>query len=137
MSKYGVFSGLYFPVFGLNIDIYAEFIPNTRKYVPEKTPYLDTFHSVSFRCSIYVKFPSMIPKGKIKESIIILNLFKFHFIKGKGTGMSKSLFSLWSETYLWPCQKSMIELIREYSTDNGFKGLPSGLRQFLATESLL
>ena len=29
MSKYGVFSGPYFPVFG-----------------PEKTPYLDTFHAV-------------------------------------------------------------------------------------------
>ena len=30
------FSGLYFPVFGLNM----------RKYGPEKTPYLDSFHSV-------------------------------------------------------------------------------------------
>ena len=29
VSKYGVFSGPYFPVFG-----------------PEKTPYLDTFHAV-------------------------------------------------------------------------------------------
>ena len=33
MSKYGVFSGLHFPVFGLN----------TGKYGPEETPYLDTF----------------------------------------------------------------------------------------------
>ena len=33
MSKYGVISGLYFPVFGLN----------TEKYRPEITPYLDTF----------------------------------------------------------------------------------------------
>ena len=33
MSKYGVFSGLHFPTFGL-------------KYRPEKTPYLDTFHAV-------------------------------------------------------------------------------------------
>ena len=31
MSKYRVFSGLYFPVFG-----------------PEKTPYLDTFHAVHY-----------------------------------------------------------------------------------------
>ena len=30
------FSGLYFPVFGLN----------TGKYGPGKTPYLDTFHAV-------------------------------------------------------------------------------------------
>ena len=32
------FSGPYFPVFGLN----------TGKYGPEKTPYLDTFHTVLF-----------------------------------------------------------------------------------------
>ena len=36
MSKQGVFSGAYFPVFGLN----------TEKYGPEKTLYLDTFHAV-------------------------------------------------------------------------------------------
>ena len=33
----GVFSGPYFSVFS----------PNSRKYVPEKTPYLDTFHTVT------------------------------------------------------------------------------------------
>ena len=33
MSKYGVFSGPYFPVFN----------PNTGTYRPENTPYLDTF----------------------------------------------------------------------------------------------
>ena len=36
MFKYGVFSGPYFPVFS----------PKTVKYVPEKTPYLDNFHTV-------------------------------------------------------------------------------------------
>ena len=36
MSKYGVISSPYFPVFKLN----------TRKYGPEVTPYLDTFHAV-------------------------------------------------------------------------------------------
>ena len=36
MSKYGVISGPYFPVFN----------PNTGKYRPEITPYLDTFHVV-------------------------------------------------------------------------------------------
>ena len=36
VPKYGVFSGPYFPVFGLN----------TGKYGPEKTPYLDTFHAL-------------------------------------------------------------------------------------------
>ena len=43
VSKYGVISGLYFPVFGLNTEIYC---PNTCKYGPEITPYLDTFHTV-------------------------------------------------------------------------------------------
>ena len=38
MSKYGVISGLYFPVFGLNTKIY--------EVEPEITPYLDIFHAV-------------------------------------------------------------------------------------------
>ena len=36
VSKYGVFSDPYFPVFS----------PNTGKYGPEITPYLNTFHAV-------------------------------------------------------------------------------------------
>ena len=36
VSKYGVISGPYFPVSS----------PNTGKYGPEITPYLDTFHTV-------------------------------------------------------------------------------------------
>ena len=36
VSKYGVFSGSYFPVFS----------PNMGKYGPEKTPHLDIFHAV-------------------------------------------------------------------------------------------
>ena len=38
VSKYGVIFGPYFPVFS----------PNTGKYGPEITPYLDTFHAVSW-----------------------------------------------------------------------------------------
>ena len=41
VSKCGDFSGPYFPEFGL------EFSPNTGKYGPEITPYLDTFHAVT------------------------------------------------------------------------------------------
>ena len=47
-SKYGVFSGWYFPVFGLNKEIYevnSVINPNGEKYGPEKTPYLDTLFS--------------------------------------------------------------------------------------------
>ena len=51
MSKYGVISDPYFPVFGLA----------TGKYEPEITPYLDTFHAVIrlqfdlLRCVLAVK----------------------------------------------------------------------------------
>ena len=41
MFKYGIFSGPYFPVFELN----------TGKYGPEKTQYLDSFHTVLIRLS--------------------------------------------------------------------------------------
>ena len=53
--KYGVFSGLYFPVFGLN----------TVKYGPEKYPYLDTFHAAQYKKCMWVSrnyliyFPSL------------------------------------------------------------------------------
>ena len=36
VSKYGVISGPYFPVFS----------PNVEKYGPDITPYLETFHAV-------------------------------------------------------------------------------------------
>ena len=39
------FSGPFFLVFGLNMEIYL-FSPNTGKYGPEKTLYLDTFQAV-------------------------------------------------------------------------------------------
>ena len=52
MSKYGIFSGPYFAVFGLNMEQYLSvFSPNAGKYGPEKTPYLDTFYAVN-SCSI-------------------------------------------------------------------------------------
>ena len=43
MSKYGAFFGPYFPVFTPQISAFS---PNTEKYGPGKTPYLDTFHAV-------------------------------------------------------------------------------------------
>ena len=44
-SKYGNFSGPYFPVSGLN----------TGKYGPEKTSYLDTFHEVRWNSFVTVQ----------------------------------------------------------------------------------
>ena len=54
MSKYGVISGPYFPVFN----------PNTGKYGPEITPYLDTFHA-SKQPSF---FPKIVPISGIVEA---------------------------------------------------------------------
>ena len=50
VSKYGVFSGPYFPVFRLNTEIYGVnlFIQSEyRKIRTRKTPYLDTFCAVT------------------------------------------------------------------------------------------
>ena len=46
------FSSPYFPAFGLNMERYLvslRFSPNVGKYGLEKTPYLDTFHTVKER----------------------------------------------------------------------------------------
>ena len=54
------FSDPYFPVFGLNTDIYGvnlgNFSPNLGKYGLEKTPYLDTFHAVQYTNTIAFEF---------------------------------------------------------------------------------
>ena len=49
MSRYGVFSGRYFSVLGMNTEIYGvnrRIQSKYRKYGPEKIPYSDTFHSL-------------------------------------------------------------------------------------------
>ena len=66
MSKYGVFSVPYFPVFGLKTEIYEVFSPNTGKYGPEKTLYLGTFHAMSHHTTGYenitlIVYCNMIP----------------------------------------------------------------------------
>ena len=48
VPKYAVFSGPYFPVVGLNTEIYSVFSSNKGKQGPEKTLYLDTFHARQF-----------------------------------------------------------------------------------------
>ena len=67
MSKYGVFSGPYFPVFGLNIE----------KYEPEKTPYLDTFHAVLTNANDQISRKSR----RIIICIIIRNLLNLSFVR--------------------------------------------------------
>ena len=58
VSKYGVISGPYFPVFRLN----------TGNYGPEITPYLDSFHAVNFRTSEEMKQKSSFLLSKEKLS---------------------------------------------------------------------
>ena len=43
MSKYGVFSGLYFPAFTPYLSLLS---PNVGKYGPKKTTYWETFHAL-------------------------------------------------------------------------------------------
>ena len=50
MSKKGVFSGPYFPAFEMNTERYFVLLriqSKCGKYGPEKTPHLDTFHTVA------------------------------------------------------------------------------------------
>ena len=59
MPKYGVISGPHFPVFR----------PNTRKYGPEITPYLDTFHAVDTENYRYLEHdPNTENNATVKES---------------------------------------------------------------------
>ena len=51
VSKFGVFSGLYFPAFGLSISPYS--IRMRKNTNQKKTRYLDTFHAV---CTFHNKY---------------------------------------------------------------------------------
>ena len=98
VSKYGVF-GPYFPVFGLDTEIYCVnllFTPNTVKYGPEKTPHLNPFHAVvnfpwhgTFACvsALTVFYKIGITKHKWNGKIAMLR-------KGFGGGKPSSNFSL-------------------------------------------
>ena len=82
VSKYGVFSGPYFPAFGLNMDqkklriwtlltqcdfkkmsircsYLSVFSQNVGKYEPEKTLYLDTFNAVWLKENVHKIFVSL------------------------------------------------------------------------------
>ena len=58
VSKYGVFSGLYFLVFGLNYSLNLRFQSHYRKIRIRKTPYLDTFHAVRMKLNLEENSPS-------------------------------------------------------------------------------
>ena len=78
MSKYGVISGPYFPIFGLNTSIQSTernteylsvFSPNTGKYGQEITQYLDTFHAVWI-----VQVSQCITKSQMGSYIVLVFL---------------------------------------------------------------
>ena len=83
MSKYGVFSGLYFPVFGLNRD-------------QKKIPYLDTFHAINVSIRIQIRMFTEMDSSKIHIYIIKLFLkWKWHSIVAlQFPGISTKTFSL-------------------------------------------
>ena len=62
--NYGVFSGPYFPVFS----------PNTGKYGPEKTPYLDTFHTVADELFLDWNTSAAICSWTVRHIIALLGL---------------------------------------------------------------
>ena len=65
VSKYLVISGSYFPVFS----------PNTGKYGPEITPYLDSFHAVIYcRRASYV-YSKACQAYKMEQFLKIVNEF--------------------------------------------------------------
>ena len=47
MSKYGIFSGLYFPAFGLNTERYAVSVRMHENTGTTETPNTDTFYAVT------------------------------------------------------------------------------------------
>ena len=78
MSKYGVFSGLYFLVFS----------PNAGKYEPEKTPHLDTFHAVVFyQKAVLNNFVKLMLKHLIRAT---QSIFSTEAVAGKLRG--KTMF---------------------------------------------
>ena len=76
VSKYGVISGRYFSVFGLNIG----------KYGPEITPYLDTFHAVTHVSS----FMSMARSSR--RDVLCKKCVLRKFEKFTGKHLCRSLF---------------------------------------------
>ena len=65
----GIISGPYFPVFGLDTEIYTN--PNAGKYGPEITPYLDAFHAVViFYLPVFAQSFTYWEYGTVKGTLI-------------------------------------------------------------------
>ena len=84
MSKYRVFPGPYFPVFGLNTEIQGVNLgiqSQYRKMRTRKTPYLDTFHAVIIAWLFiqYVLSKKMLTENNINNYLMDMFLFIYLF----------------------------------------------------------
>ena len=81
MSKYGVLSGPYFPVFGLNAERYEVSLriqSECRKIRIKKSPYLDTFHAVNLRESkLVISHNKRLLLETLGESVLVNNLLEY------------------------------------------------------------
>ena len=96
VSKYGVFSGPYFPVFGLN----------TEKYGPERTPYFHTFHVIKNCHTNHIFFRALdYERWKVKQVINKLKVvIEITFSVGLCT------YDLWKLKQVINKQKIVIEI---------------------------
>ena len=99
VSKYGVYSGPYFPAFGLNTERYFVFSPNAGKYGPEKTPYLDTFS-----CSVCTLLLSLLGSQMLTRQVristqILLNTFTLSRLQ-EFTRYTINTFITWQKIWL-------------------------------------
>ena len=103
MSKYGALSGPYFPAFGLN----------TGKYGPGKTPYLNTFHTVS----VYY-----LPRSLYKKS----RLLKTSNIRRKTTFQNgfQVLSMFYSDLKTATSLNNFLYYIFKHAVSSGFQHLP-------------
>ena len=120
VSKYGVISGPYFPVFS----------PNSGQYGREITPYLDTFHAVTWNTlrlnSLRVYFITVVlvemkfdcgwwnfmespPRNEIirKETHLRIQIFHQNKDDSKGYVLFESLLCLWN------CKQKYLTLKKE------------------------
>ena len=89
VSKYGVISGPYFSVFGLN----------TGKYGPEITPYLDTFHA-SNKILNFVKYVE-IESCSINKTFLLEKFTNIFFWSKPFHWFSLLIYSKWTRMKIW------------------------------------
>ena len=121
MSKYGVFSGPFIPVFGLNTETYGvnfRIQSEDRKIRTRKTPCLDTFHAVFLR----KEMPTLTNlkgwnlskfKNKIVKTLSNLRADEWVKLHQKNVLLVQVCFSFWKSSeqmLLWKVYVSLFNL---------------------------